>query len=58
MNNAKSARVYNQAAILNTQTPKLNTVTPVSMSGTSSTTTNLPENTTLAKQGGWLNKFN
>lgn len=59
MNNARSARVYNQAAILNTQTPKLNAVTPVSMSGTSSTTTSLPENATLAKkQGGWLTKFN
>ena len=59
MNNARSARVYNQAAILNTQTPKLNTVTPVSMSGTSSTTTSILENNTLAKkQGGWLTKFN
>ena len=58
MDNAKTTRVANQAAILNTQTPKLNTVTPVSMSGTGSTTTNLPENTTLAKQGGWLTKFN
>lgn len=58
MDNARAARVSNQAAILNTQTPKLNTITPVSMSGMNSTTTNLPENTTLKKQGGWLTKFN
>lgn len=58
MDNAKAARVSNQAAILNTQTPKLNTVTSVSLSGTGATTTSLPKNATLSKQGGWLTKFN
>ena len=58
MDNARATRVSNQAAILNTQTPKLNTVTSVSLSGTGATTTSLPENATLSKQGGWLTKFN
>lgn len=57
MDEARATRVANQAAILNTQTPKLNTVTPVSMSGTGTTTTSLPENVTLSKQGGWLTKY-